>query len=103
MKIEKTASGSQKITMSKEEWIQIGKQAQWDLASRPDIHEPIKEEEKRCPECGEKLTVEFEPSYQEYPGATPQPSYTNYECPVCGWSDSVKGGSIEGQENKRGW
>jgi hypothetical protein len=29
MKIEKTASGSQKITMSKDEWSLIGKQAGW--------------------------------------------------------------------------
>ena len=30
MKIEKTASDSQKITMSKDEWSLIGKQAGWD-------------------------------------------------------------------------
>lgn len=59
----------------------------------------------KCPKCGAKITVTHEPSFQEYPGATPQPAYTNYECTdeACGWPKSVKGESIEGQENRRGW
>ena len=59
----------------------------------------------QCPECGGSIKETYEPSWQEYPGAVPQPSYTNYEClnEACGWSDSVKGASIEGQENTRGW
>lgn len=56
-----------------------------------------------CPACGGVINKEHEPSYQEYPGATPQPAYTTYECTACGWFKSVKGGSIEGQENRRGW
>jgi len=35
MKIEKTASDSQKITMSKDEWRLIGKQAGWTKMAQP--------------------------------------------------------------------
>ena len=141
MKFENTASGSQKITMSKSEWLHIGKQAGWrdyeyedeprfvrsshnmscsdgmcgaedcsrchpgrsDSGEEQDTNPGELIAEGKCPECGGKLDVSFEPSYQEYPGASVHPSYTNYECPACGWSDSVKGGSIEGQENRRGF
>ena len=37
MKIEKTASGSRKVTMSKEEWLHIGKQAGWKEQEPPSI------------------------------------------------------------------
>ncbi len=39
MKIEKTASGSQKITISKAEWTLIGKQAGWDEMFGEDAYD----------------------------------------------------------------
>lgn len=36
MKLEKTASGSNKVTISKAEWLHIGKQAGWTKTAEPD-------------------------------------------------------------------
>ena len=36
MKIQKTASGSRKVTISKAEWLHIGKQAGWNFEQLPD-------------------------------------------------------------------
>lgn len=58
-----------------------------------------------CPDCGSKVTEEYEASYQEYPGACVQPAYTYYMCTneECGWSRLVRGECISGLENTRGW
>ena len=50
MKIEKTASGSKKVTMSKAEWLHIGKIAGWD----EDGEDGFQNESQRCLEEAER-------------------------------------------------
>jgi len=59
-----------------------------------------------CPECGAKMKETQEEQYQEYPGASPEPGYIEWNCPKCGFY----GGSVDIpvdvgniQENTRGW
>ena len=62
-------------------------------------------ENKKCPKCGAKTDYDYEASFQEYPGAMPEPAVHSWTCTNedCGWEDYSTGDCIEGQENTRGW
>ena len=56
-----------------------------------------------CPDCGKALSWDFDPPYQEYPGASTQGGYHYANC-ECGWEDSVRDtDGFEPRENTRGW
>lgn len=57
-----------------------------------------------CPDCNAKLNWNYEPPYQEYPGAKVWGGCYSVEC-ECGW-DGYEKGDLDGyhiQENTRGW
>ena len=64
----------------------------------------MKEAITSCPDCGGAVVGEYEPPYQEYPGAKVWGGCTTYTCEVCGESESVKENTgFEPRENTRGW
>jgi hypothetical protein len=63
----------------------------------------MKDMKKNCPNCKTQLVWDFDPPYQEYPGAATQDGYHFAEC-ECGWEELVRDiGDFEPRENTRGW
>lgn len=62
------------------------------------------ETECKCGQCGAAVTLQHEPAFQEYPGASVQGGYDYYECAKCGHCDTQTNlGGYNVRENTRGW
>lgn len=72
MKLEKTASGSKKVTISKAEWIHIGRQAGWVRGTPPEA-EPTTQEYSEFENTHNKKMEEFRKKAIEIAAKLPTP------------------------------
>ena len=83
--------------------VQVEEQVQTSQGVTKETGYAVSNDNKKCPECGTVMTYSYEPSWQEYPGAMPEPAYHYWECPTCEYCRGERGTCIAGQENTRGW
>lgn len=69
------------------------------------MNEMNKNDKCKCGDCGAPVTWEWDPPYQEYPGARVWGGEWIVECEKCDWCDATKQdlSSYSIQENTRGW